>query len=68
MLKNKERRRILLVSHGMASRKYGGVGLYVQMLVHEFFEMGHLAFYLLHQKVQNLQFTRPIINGAPTYR
>ena len=46
MLKNKERCRILLVSHGWPLEKYGGVGLYVQMLVREFFEMGHLVFLL----------------------
>ena len=39
-------RRILLVSHGWPLEKYGGVGLYVQMLVHEFFQMGHLVFLL----------------------
>ena len=39
-------RRILLVSHGWPLERYGGVGLYVQMLVHEFFEMGHLVFLL----------------------
>ena len=46
MLKNKDRRRILLVSHGWPLEKYGGVGLYVQMLIHEFFQMGHLVFLL----------------------
>lgn len=45
-MKNNEQRRILLVSHGWPLEKYGGVGLYVQMLVHEFFAMGHLVFLL----------------------
>ena len=46
MLINKVQRRILLVSHGWPLERYGGVGLYVQMLAHEFFKMGHKIFLL----------------------
>ena len=40
------------MSHGWPLEKYGGVGLYVQMLVHRFLQWVIWSFYSLHQKVQ----------------
>jgi glycosyltransferase involved in cell wall biosynthesis len=48
-IKKQRRLKILLVSHGWPLEKFGGVGLYVQMLIHEFFDMGHSVFLLTPQ-------------------
>ena len=39
-------KRILLVSHGWPLHRYGGVGLYVQMLLHEFSQLNYELFLL----------------------